>query len=66
MKKREFPGRSVVKTPRSVRDPGSIPGQGIKISQATHCSPKEKKNTHTHKKEESERHEKEIQEQSLH
>ena len=64
MKKREFPGRSVVKTPSSVRDPGSIPGQGIKISQATHCSQKEKKNTH--KKEESERHEKEIQEQSLH
>ena len=62
MKKREVPGRSVVKTPRSVRDPGSIPGQGIKISQATHCSQKKKKT----KKQESERHEKEIQEQSLH
>ena len=44
MKKREFPGGSVKLRLQALtaRDPDSIPGQGIKISQATKCSQKKK------------------------
>ena len=45
MKKREFPGGSVKLRLQALtaRDPDSIPGQGIKISQATKCSQKKKR-----------------------
>ena len=42
-KRREFPGHPVVRTPFShCRRPDSIPGQGIKISQAAWCGFKKK------------------------
>ena len=41
---REFPGGLVVRTPCfHCCSPGSIPGQGTEILQATRCSPREKK-----------------------
>ena len=40
---REFSGGSVVKTPRfHCQGPGSIPGQGAKIPQATQCGQNKK------------------------